>query len=54
METYQFRNVDGNLSRADSDTESVDDAADNEHRDVLRGANDDGANAPVRFSQTSQ
>jgi hypothetical protein len=41
-----FRNVDRNLGRADANTEAVDYTADDEHGDVLRGADDDASNDP--------
>lgn len=42
----QLGNVDGDLSRADSDRDAVDEAADDEHGNVLRSARDDGTNDP--------
>lgn len=41
-----FRDVDWNLGRADTDAEAIDDAADDEHWDVLRGSDDNAANDP--------
>lgn len=42
----QLGDVDGNLRGADTDAETVDETADNEHGDVLRGGHDDAANDP--------
>jgi hypothetical protein len=41
-----FRDVDWNLSRADANTEAVDYTADDEHGNVLRGADDDASDDP--------
>jgi len=41
-----FRDVDRHLCRANADTESVDDTADDKHGNVLRGTNDDASNHP--------
>jgi len=43
----QFGNVDRDLSGLDSDGESVDNAADNKHRDILGCARDGRANHPM-------
>jgi hypothetical protein len=42
----EFGDVDRNLGGADTDRETVDEAAPNEHADVLRGAGDDGTDDP--------
>jgi len=42
----QFRDVDRDLGRADSDAEAVDDATNDEHGDVLRGGHDNAADYP--------
>jgi hypothetical protein len=42
----KLRNVDRNLSGADANAETVDDATDDEHGDVLRCGRDDGADNP--------
>lgn len=42
----EFRDVDRDLSGADTDRETVDEATDDEHADVLSGAGDDGTNDP--------
>lgn len=42
----EFRDVDRDLSGADTDRETVDEATDDEHTDVLSGAGDDGTNDP--------
>lgn len=42
----QFGDVDRNLRRADSDGQAVDEAAHDEHADVLRGAHNDRSHAP--------
>lgn len=39
--------IDGNLSGADSDRETVDDTSDDKHRNVLGSADDNGAKNPV-------
>ena len=36
----------GTLSRADTDTEAVDESTNDKHTNVLRGTNYDGANTP--------
>jgi hypothetical protein len=41
-----LRDVDRNLSRADTNAEAVDDATDDKHGDVLRGSRDGRANDP--------
>jgi hypothetical protein len=41
-----FRNVDWNLSRTDTDTEAINHTANDEHGNVLRGADDDASNDP--------
>lgn len=41
-----FREIDGDLSRADTDTEAVDDATNDKHGNVLRGADDDASDDP--------
>lgn len=41
-----FREIDGDLSRADTDTEAVDHTTDDEHGNVLRGGDDDASNDP--------
>lgn len=46
----QFRDVDRDLRRADTNTESVDDATDNEHADVLGCADNRGPDAPDHSS----
>ena len=42
----QFRDVNGDLSGADADTESVDDAANNQHANVLRSTDKNRPDAP--------
>ena len=42
----QFSDIDGNLGRADSDRNAVDEAADDEHGNVLGSARDDGTYDP--------
>lgn len=42
----QFGDVDGDLSRTDTDRETVDDAPDDEHSDVLGSASDGRTDAP--------
>ena len=46
----QFGDVHRDLGRADADTETVDEAADYQHANVLGCTNDDGANDPVDAS----
>jgi hypothetical protein len=41
-----FGDIDRDLGRADADTEAVDNTANDEHGDVLRGADDDASNDP--------
>ena len=45
----QFRDVYRDLGRADADAETVYEAADDQHSDVLGGTDDDGADDPVDF-----
>jgi len=45
-ETYDLSDIDGDLRRADADSQTIDDTANNQHADVLRGTNKDGTNAP--------
>lgn len=54
VEAYQFSNVDRNLSRADTDGETVDDTADNQHGNVLSGTDKDRTNAPKRVLDQRQ
>ena len=42
----ELRDVDGDLGRADTDGETVDEATSDEHTNVLRGARDDGTDHP--------
>ena len=46
----QLGDVHGDLGRADADTDTVDEAADDQHADVLGCTNDDGADDPVDMS----
>jgi len=41
-----LRDVDRDLCRADTNAEPIDDTADDEHGDVLRGRDDDAADDP--------
>jgi hypothetical protein len=42
----QLGDVDGDLSRTDTDRETVDEATDDEHTDVLGSADEDGTDDP--------
>jgi hypothetical protein len=42
----KYTYVDGNLSRADAYSETVDDTSDSQHGNVLGSADEDGTNAP--------
>lgn len=45
--------VDGDLGRADTDAETVDDTSYDEHGDVNRGAADDGADDPGKTEESA-
>lgn len=42
-----FRNIDRDLSRLDTDTETVDDTSGNEHAHILRSTDNDGTDDPI-------
>jgi hypothetical protein len=46
----KFRNVDGDLGRADTDSDSVDEATSDQHTDILGRTRYDGAYDPYRAS----
>ena len=42
----KLRDIDWNLRRADTDSETVDEASSDEHANILRGAGNSGTNEP--------
>lgn len=52
--TYNFRNVHRHLSGADTHTQTVDDTTDDQHRNVLGGADNDRSNAPMQPCMVSR
>lgn len=44
---HQFGNIHWDLSRANAHTETIYDTANDQHSDILRGTDDDRADAPI-------